>query len=291
MINSFFFLFFSLSRQQMEKMVFKAFTKSQFEDQELDENCNIAKQQHQLETNESNEKRKSNFDAFNLFRFKRRATRNNSEIVNQINKEQQHANLQASQQSDYTNTTSSLKTNPSSSNLLNAKPLLDRNHSNLSTSSIRSSKYSLTRRDLNKKHTIKKKDLKTATSRIKKISSIKGDNQILQNIIGKVNSNSKTNLYEPLTEQQYLKYLHPDGRIKCLRELRLAIYKRGIESSLRSTLWKHLLNVYPPNMTSEQRVRFVQMKSDQYYQLCFTWQRNFSHPKVQQVYNQVRKGK
>lgn len=277
----------------MEKMVFKAFNKPQFEE-ELDENCNIANQSGQ-----PNEQRRqppdnqtSTFSKFNLLsKFKRRST-----LSNEMNKQQQlnqQTNQQIIQQLTQTDQAKSITPNSSANHLLNtanSQADLNRTSSNVSTSSIRSSNYSLTRKDLSKKHTIQQKDLKARQPnlvKMKKISSVQ-DNQILQKILGKVNT-SKTNLHEPLTEQQYLKYLHPDGRIKCLRELRLAIYRRGIEPSLRSTLYKHLLNVYPPNMTSEQRVRFVQQKSDQYYQLCFTWQRNFSHPKVKQVYNQVRK--
>lgn len=272
----------------MEKMVFKAFNKPQF-DEDLDVNCNVTENNPNGQNqNEVVEKRKSNFDAFSLFKFKRRS--NNESINQQVidASTNQPQNTQQSKNRLTVNSNNSLSPNLSSSNLSNQKQKnLNPNNLNLSTNSIKSSKYSFTKRDLGKKLTIKKKDIKNATNRIKKISSVQGDNLILQSILGKVSTNIKTNQYEPLTEQQYLKYLHPDGRIRCLREFRLAVYRRGVESSLRSTVWKHLLNVYPSGMTSEQRVRFVQQKADQYHQLCFTWQRNFSHPKVQQIHNQV----
>lgn len=262
-------------------MVFKAFNKSQLED-ELDENCNIANSTNQNNNDSQEEKRKSSFNL--LSKFKRRTTSTDNSQSNQQNQSTQQIIIDhLNQQSLQSSLNSQISHSNSSSNKTSS---LDRNNSNLSTSSIRSSRLGSTKQDLDKNKT--NKNLKRQSSKVKKSNSVNGENPILQNILGKGCLNqSNIPLNAPLSEKQYLKYLHPDGRIKCLRELRLAVYRRGVESSLRSTVWKHLLNVYPSNLTSEQRVRFVQQKADQYYQLCYTWQRNFSHAKVQHIHNQV----
>lgn len=270
----------------MEKMVFRAFNKPQCETELNENSTNIAglvpPPPPPTKGSAVAEKRKSSFSAFNLFKFKRRIS-------------EQPIGEQSSQPSSgklamrATVSGASLRANLSSRSL--SRFTLPRTHSNLSTSSIRSSKFSsLNRKDLANRHMIHKKVLRA--HRLRRISPVQGkdlvqgDNRIVDRILDQTNI-SKTNQYEPFNEQQYLKYLFPDGRIRSLREMRLAIYRRGVESSLRSTIWKHLLNVYPPNMTSEQRVRFCQQKADRYYQLCIIWQRNFAHARVQHIHNQV----
>lgn len=91
----------------------------------------------------------------------------------------------------------------------------------------------------------------------------------------------------PLTESQYFTYLDKDGRIRSMRELRISIYRRGVDANLRKAVWKHLLNVYPPGLTGQQRYEYIRTKTQQYNQLKSLWQRNLNDPKVKEIYSMV----
>ncbi|RWS25362.1 uncharacterized protein B4U80_00642, partial [Leptotrombidium deliense] len=108
------------------------------------------------------------------------------------------------------------------------------------------------------------------------------------------NSNRSTTNNEqsnncPLTERQYYNYLDNEGRISSMRELRISVFRRGVEPSLRKAVWKHLLNVYPPGLVGQQRIDYIKAKSEQYSKLREIWRSHQMDPKVECVYNMVKK--
>lgn len=91
----------------------------------------------------------------------------------------------------------------------------------------------------------------------------------------------------PLNEKQYLSFLDPEGRVRSFRELRITVYRRGLEPGLRKTVWKQLLNVFPPGLTGQQRLDYMKNKCDSYNELKSTWQSHMSDSRVESVHSMV----
>lgn len=91
----------------------------------------------------------------------------------------------------------------------------------------------------------------------------------------------------PLNEKQYLSFLDSEGRVRSFRELRITVYRRGLEPGLRKTVWKQLLNVFPPGLTGQQRLDYMKSKCDSYNELKNTWQSNMSDSRVESVHSMV----
>lgn len=90
-----------------------------------------------------------------------------------------------------------------------------------------------------------------------------------------------------LNEKQFRGFLDADGRVKCDRELRISVFRRGIEHGLRKVIWKHLLNIYPTGLTGQQRIDYMKLKSETYFQLKNLWQANTTDPEVENIVNMV----
>lgn len=95
-------------------------------------------------------------------------------------------------------------------------------------------------------------------------------------------------LTAPLNDNQFRNFLDSEGKIKCARELRISVYRRGVEHSLRRVVWKHLLNVYPSGLTGQQRIDFMKLKCETYCQMRNLWQANQTDPIVEGIINMVR---
>ncbi|CAG0878510.1 unnamed protein product [Darwinula stevensoni] len=77
---------------------------------------------------------------------------------------------------------------------------------------------------------------------------------------------------EPLNDQEFHSFLDNVGRLVLPRELREAVFQGGVQPSLRRVVWKHLLNVYPPGMTGEDRYKYIKDKAGEYEELRGAWQ-------------------
>ncbi len=99
----------------------------------------------------------------------------------------------------------------------------------------------------------------------------------------------------PLTERDVRQYLNKVGEVVAPREMRLAVYQRGLSQHVRKVMWKHLLGVYPVGpgpagsgsnsgssggMDGRDRVRYIKRKSDEYEDLKKTWVDMVLHGKV-----------
>ena len=94
----------------------------------------------------------------------------------------------------------------------------------------------------------------------------------------------------PLNEKQYYSYLDSEGRIRSTRELRISIFRRGVDPILRRAVWKHLLNVYPPGLTGNQRYEYIKEKADEYHRMKNLWSSMVgSDEVVDYTINMVRK--
>ena len=76
----------------------------------------------------------------------------------------------------------------------------------------------------------------------------------------------------PLKEIEWQCHLDFEGRVLGIDELWARIFQGGgLETSLRKEVWPHLLNVFPPDLTKEERERHLNMKSQVYCHLKAKW--------------------
>ena len=77
----------------------------------------------------------------------------------------------------------------------------------------------------------------------------------------------------PLDDTLFHSYLDQVGTLTKPEELRVTVFQRGgVEPSLRRVVWKHLLNVYPDNLTGRQRLEYIKLKAAEYEDLKKQWQ-------------------
>ena len=105
--------------------------------------------------------------------------------------------------------------------------------------------------------------------------------------VSSADSMHSTTFNSPLTEKQYLSFLDTEGRVRSFRELRITVYRRGLDSALRKTVWKQLLNVFPPGLTGKQRIDYMKNKCDLYLALKNTWQSHMSDARVESIHSMV----
>lgn len=75
----------------------------------------------------------------------------------------------------------------------------------------------------------------------------------------------------PLTEKQWCEFMSEDGRVTDAERVKEVIFRGGIESSLRSEVWKFLLEYYPWDSTKNQRIEHRKKKSQEYFQMKLQW--------------------
>ncbi|RXG53435.1 TBC1 domain family member 25 [Armadillidium vulgare] len=88
----------------------------------------------------------------------------------------------------------------------------------------------------------------------------------------------------PLTDSEFQKMLDTLGTLKDPKELRLRV----------KVVWKHLLNVYPDNLTGRQRMDYMKERTNEYYRLRKIWQDHLENSnnvseEVNYITNMVRK--
>jgi hypothetical protein len=104
---------------------------------------------------------------------------------------------------------------------------------------------------------------------------LQGINKAL-NFVEVENSNAGTRAFppvakEPLNDAEFHSFLDPVGCLVHGKELRQAVFRGGIEPSLRKVVWKHILNVYPEGMPGRQRIDYIKSLASQYEELKAEW--------------------
>ncbi|XP_045164728.2 TBC1 domain family member 25-like [Mercenaria mercenaria] len=84
----------------------------------------------------------------------------------------------------------------------------------------------------------------------------------------------------PMTDMEFRNYLDSDGHMVKPEEFRLSIYQGGIEPSLRRVVWRHLLNIYPKDMSGRERFDYMKKKEKEYFELRDKWRNLFSTRQV-----------
>jgi hypothetical protein len=67
-----------------------------------------------------------------------------------------------------------------------------------------------------------------------------------------------------LGENDLKKFLDVDARLIHVNELRQAIYEGGVEPSFRKVVWRHLLNIFPANLTGLERIHYMKYVNMKY---------------------------
>lgn len=83
-----------------------------------------------------------------------------------------------------------------------------------------------------------------------------------------------------MTDLEFRNYLDSDGHMVKPEEFRLSIYQGGIEPSLRRVVWRHLLNIYPKDMSGRERFDYMKKKEKEYFELRDKWRKLFSSRQV-----------
>lgn len=92
---------------------------------------------------------------------------------------------------------------------------------------------------------------------------------LVQRALNLVEDSAMTQLPRaPLSDSEFREYCDSVGQVVYPNELRHVIFLGGIEPSLRRVIWKHILNVYPGNMTGRDRMDYMKKKSGWLTQLA-----------------------
>lgn len=74
-----------------------------------------------------------------------------------------------------------------------------------------------------------------------------------------------------LTEKQWCEFMSEDGRVTDVERVKEVIFRGGIENSLRSEVWKFLLEYYSWDSTKNERIEHRKKKSQEYFQMKLQW--------------------
>ncbi|KAL5014536.1 hypothetical protein ScPMuIL_008806 [Solemya velum] len=80
----------------------------------------------------------------------------------------------------------------------------------------------------------------------------------------------------PMTDMEFHNYLDSSGHMVKPEEFRISIYQGGIEPALRRVVWRHLLNIFPDNLSGRERFDYMKRKEKEYYKLRDQWREEFS---------------
>ncbi len=100
-------------------------------------------------------------------------------------------------------------------------------------------------------------------------------------------------LKPPMTDAEFHNFLDPVGHMIRPEEFRMKVYQGGIEPSLRSVVWRHLLNIFPEGLSGRERFEYIKRKSNEYYKHRDQWKELFSQGKgneeIKFITNMVKK--
>ena len=75
----------------------------------------------------------------------------------------------------------------------------------------------------------------------------------------------------PLSDSEFTGMFDSAGRLTCQRQLRMRIFCGGVDPKIRKDVWKHLLGIFPSDLTSVERNRFILMRNQVYHHLKQNW--------------------
>lgn len=112
------------------------------------------------------------------------------------------------------------------------------------------------------------KDIKSNHTNVPLSVSLKSD---LTKKIGRVFDVFTTSNHSPVTTKEWLSYFDGTGRILSMTGVKLSIFSNNLDQTVRQEAWPHLLGIFPVDLTSEERNRFLFMKTQVYKHLKENW--------------------
>ncbi|KAL8602471.1 hypothetical protein ACOMHN_065184 [Nucella lapillus] len=79
----------------------------------------------------------------------------------------------------------------------------------------------------------------------------------------------------PMADKEFHQYLDSAGYMVKPNEFRTSVYQGGIENSLRRVAWRHLLCVFPDNLSGRERFDYLKRKESEYHSLRDEWKERF----------------
>ncbi|CAF1345678.1 unnamed protein product [Rotaria sordida] len=76
---------------------------------------------------------------------------------------------------------------------------------------------------------------------------------------------------KPVSDSDMKKFLDCEGRLIHVNELRQAIFEGGVEPPYRKVVWRHLLNIFPADMTGLDRIDYLKCIEIKYKKLKKRW--------------------
>ena len=92
----------------------------------------------------------------------------------------------------------------------------------------------------------------------------------------------------PLKETEWASFFDSSGRLTDLMEFRIRTFCGGMDLCIRKEVWMHLLGVFPPDLSGEERKRFLMMRSQVYHLLKHNWQEKNPN-EIEDVIHMVQK--
>ena len=96
-----------------------------------------------------------------------------------------------------------------------------------------------------------------------------------------------------MTDAEFHNFMNGVGQMVQPQSFRLMVYQGGVESSLRKVVWRHLLNIFPDELTGKERFDYLRNKSSEYCKLRDKWKHVFSIDRgtesIKSVCNMVKK--
>lgn len=80
----------------------------------------------------------------------------------------------------------------------------------------------------------------------------------------------------PMSDKEFHSYLDSAGYMVKSSEFRCSVYQGGIENSLRRVAWRHLLCIFPENLSGRERFEYLKRKEREYHSLRDEWKERFA---------------
>ena len=97
----------------------------------------------------------------------------------------------------------------------------------------------------------------------------------------------------PMTDIEFHNFMDGVGHMIQPGEFRLSVFRGGVDPALRKVVWRHLLNIFPDDLSGKERFNYLQSKVREYYKLRDEWRAFFlkgdESEEIRMVANMVKK--
>ena len=91
----------------------------------------------------------------------------------------------------------------------------------------------------------------------------------------------------PLQGFEWSSYLDQRGRVVREADFRLRVFHGGVSGDLRPSAWRHILYVFPPHLTSDERETFLEKRRREYIELRNAWKNTECTPSIRSLMSTI----